>query len=131
MKIFKSPYDFYELEEVERISLVGRPFREERRHGLYIPIFLSDKNENYGVAQGVLYVSDILILKSGEDKDEKWFKVGAFSPDDLDIDLEFVGKETCIRQEVIDFLLKYSTSTTSYKEILAMVITEFKMGTLY
>jgi hypothetical protein len=134
MTVLNSPYDFYNLPEFKRFELIGSSFTLAKRGGVYIPIDLVDKDSNYGVAQGVLYVPDIykIPLKHRlRNEGKTWFKVGAFSPDDLDIDLEFFDKKEGLRKSIITFLLRRARVPTSYKQRLKEVQQEFETGELY
>jgi hypothetical protein len=131
---FNSPYDFYNLPEVKRIDLIGDIFRLAKRSGVYIPIHLVDADSNYGIAQGVLYVSEIYkipLKHQAPNEGKMWFKVGAFSPDDLDMDLEFFDKPEWFRKNVITFLLGRAKIPTSYRQRLKEVQQEFETGELY
>lgn len=134
MTVFNSPYDFYNLPEIKRVELIGYPFTLAKRKGVYIPIDLVDKDSNYGIAQGVLYVPEIYkipLKHQAPNEGKMWFKVGAFSPDDLDIDLEFFNKTEGFRKTVIAFLLRRARVPTSYKQRLTEVQQEFETGELY
>lgn len=112
MKMFKRDYDFYQLPEDERKALIGSCFKVEGFEHLYYPIGLFE-DFNYGIDQGVIFVSPIMKYNS-----EKWFRVGVFSPDDLDMDLDFNASETHKRQEIISHLNKIKKIDVTYRGVL-------------
>ncbi len=140
--IFDSPYEFYKLPEEERVKLIGRIYKERQwvlkgkkkqvtytdkvRDNLYIPIGLHPDEFNYGIQQGVLRVSPIL-----KDNNGKWWRISAFSPDDLDCDLDFSQEYTGLRQDVIDFVRgPMHKFNRRYKEVLKQIQKHFKAGEL-
>lgn len=145
--IFNSAYDFYKLEETERIALIGRTIKERMwrlkhgkvvytdaiRPGLYFPIGLHPSEFNYGIQQGLLYVTDVLKMPAvqGDTQRKKWFRVAAFSPDDLDIDLDFDDTETHLRQEIIQFIRgPMHKRNRRYREIMEQIKKHFSAGTI-
>lgn len=134
---FKTAYDFYNLPDEERIKYIGVPFEEEgikvknvfyKDDGIFFPIGLNNIWENYGKTPGLLYISTPYQLKNKS----YWFKVGAFSPDDLDIDLEFIfqDQKSCHnkRKLIIKWLLSnpYGEWTdTSYREVIGLIKENF------
>ena len=125
----ENPYkEFYYLDEEQRIALIGSVLT--RKNGdytvLYFPIGLDDENSNYGVAQGLLSVHPIYIDR----EHGAWFKVGAFSPDDLDIDLEFHGAECDLHDQVVEFIKQFHKYDVSYRGVLKAIQRRFKAGTL-
>jgi hypothetical protein len=125
MKQLNSAYDFYRLEETQRKDMIGLCFKEKNRDHIYFPIQLTDDCFNYGICQGLIVVTPI--LKSAEGK---WFRVAAFSPDDLDLDLDFNSNETHIRWDVIEFIRKTNKKNMSYTQFLTSIQTHFGMGIL-
>jgi len=143
MKTLKSHFDFYRLPEQERVAMIGECFREEgppprkksrreRRRPpqptpdstLYFPVGLAEGEFNYGMPQGLVFVTPIHNFQG-----KKWFRVGAASPDDLDIDLDFGEGETSIRQDVIDFIRKACKRDVTYRGFMTMVQKAFNAGT--
>jgi hypothetical protein len=113
MRTIVSPYEFYEMPETERISLVGDCLKEERFDTLYFPVCLSSEQFNYGISQGLLFVTPIRKVN-----DKKYFKVGVFSPDDLDLDLCFKHPLTEIRQDVLEYIRKMNKKNVTYGGML-------------
>ena len=109
----KSPDDFYLMPAEERLRLVGSVLTAVDHDGAaYVPLNLDPSEFNYGCPQGMLHVTAIRKLGGhSQAPGAKWFKVGVTSPDDLDIDLEFFGKDCQWRQEVIEFLRKFAART--------------------
>lgn len=119
MRSFKSPYEFYKLPEEERRALIGEPFvAEERPFSLYFPFEVDVPENNYNAAQGLIWVSMMLMSKEGA-----WFRVAAFSPDDIDMDLDFTGAAATVEmhQRVCDFLRTLPRFPLSYEGILKAV----------
>jgi hypothetical protein len=124
MREFYSVYDFYRLPEGERIALVGSHFVVRPGKTVYFPVRLAEGEFNYGVQQGLVFVTPVLTsLDCG-----KWFRVGVESPDDLDIDLDFGAADTWRRQEVIDFLKTTNKVDVTYRGLLARVRDRFDAG---
>ena len=111
MTEFDNCFDFYRLSETERKKLVGKCFKEKDRDAIYFPVNLADQQFNYGVKEGVIRVNGI--IRRGN----KWFSVGAFSPDDLDIGIEFFGGECAHRQDVIDKIKTIGKNKVTYKGV--------------
>jgi len=153
--IFNSPYEFYELPEEERIKLIGRIYKARNwrvkkgkkeltytdvQPTIYIPIGLHPEEFNYGIQQGVLCIPEVREIPGNESHD-KWFKVGAFSPDDLDRDLEFTLEDikntdslgiNHLRQEIIEFIKgPMHKVNRRYKEVLEQIQKHFNAGKLY
>lgn len=123
---FDDIYDFYyKRSEEERRELIGKCIRD--RHGIYFPVELDITQFNYGKRQGLIYVSPILKTSEGS----KYFKVTAFSPDDLDVDLEFEHHECHLRQEVIAFIQQAPKMNVTYKGFLFRIQERFNAGELY
>lgn len=129
--IIDNIYDFYGFEESKRKSLIGITIKEITKFKnreivrLYFPIQLTQECFNYGIQEGLIYLSET--SKSKTDN-SKWFGVSAFSPDDLDLSLIFQNKECQIRQEVIDFIKKIQKNETTYKKFLLKIQEHFKCG---
>lgn len=120
--VMKSPYDFYKLSDDQAKLLVGKnlAISESRT---YIPVHLLHKNSNYGKQYG------LLIITSNKD----WLKVGAFSPDDLDIDLVWRGKEKLLgnkRKKITRYIQSMNLYSRSYTDILLEIQAKFG-GELY
>lgn len=128
----QSQYDFYKMPEEERIALVGRCFTSERtRHDtLYFPVQLAHGEFNYGKQQGLILVTSIMRVtpRYQKRKNEKWFRVAACSPDDLDRALDFSHEHCHLRQDVIDFLKKTNKKDVTYQGILNRIRLHFKAG---
>ena len=124
-----NPYkEFYELPEEQRIALIGSMLVENRTGYpvIYFPVGLDDETYNYNVAQGLISVHPVHIDR----KDGAWFKVGAFSPDDLDIDLEFTGQEVELHDQVVQFMRTLHKHDVSYRGVLKTIQRHFEAGTM-
>ena len=124
-----NPYkEFYELPEEQRIALIGSVLVEQNGPYtvMYFPIGLDDANSNYGKAQGLVTVHSVYIDR----ENGAWFKVGAFSPDDLDIDLEFTGTECDLYPQVVQFMKEFHKHDVSYYGVLRAVQRRFNAGKL-
>lgn len=125
MKILDSHWDFYnKLSEDERKALIGKCFREKDREAFYFPVGLADGEFNYGVQQGLIFVTPIM----NRQKKEKWFRVGASSPDDLDIDLDFFAPFMSLHQDVIEFVRTAKKKNVTYRGFLKAIQDHFKAG---
>jgi hypothetical protein len=126
MKTFKNQYDFYRLPEDQRAALLGSFFKVEGKEDFYFVFDLEDENTNYGVKQGVVRVSAIMSY----DHKKNWFRVNVFSPDDLDMDFDFVGLQDLrhLRRRVLGFMLGVKKQDTSYKNVFAALQERFPMG---
>lgn len=126
MKYFPHAYKFYDLSEDERKELIGTYFKESRYDNgtLYFPVQLHEDDFNYGIQQGLISVSPIWKLKDGT----KWFRVAAFSPDDLDKDLDFKDDECKIHQEVIEYIKQMPKKFVTYDSILLDIQWYFNAG---
>lgn len=128
--LFENVYKFYDLEHYRK-NYVGCFLKEVGKHansGLFYVIHLANCWENYGSSEGLLYISKVWPIDPRKpDRQKCWFKVGAFSPDDLDISLEFTGdlKTLCKTRRQILKLLKQSPiqtwTNTSYREALELI----------
>ncbi len=121
MIYFPSCYDFYKLPEEERLLLVGSVFKQINRKNLFFPVQLAECEFNYGVQQGLIFITEIHSLQSG-----KWWRIGAMSPDDLDMNLDF--KETSIRQDVIEYVKSMRKHNVTYRGVLEEIQKHFKAG---
>lgn len=133
---FATPYTFYRLTETRRKAMIGTWFRcRERGNTVYFPVGLSNCF-NYGVDQGLIFVTAIqpqIGVKAADGtwaKNRNWFRVGVCSPDDLDLDLDFEHHECHLRQDVISFLEKTKKTGVSYCEVLEAVRAHVKGGTI-
>lgn len=131
--IYDSPYDFYDLPDEEAGKLVGRVYKSRKwktnkkkdgvvytkdiAPGEYYVVSLKDGEFNYGKKNGVLYLSPV--WSHGDRGD--WFKVGVFSPDDLDLDLEFYKDDTCLRSDVIRFMRGMQKRNVTYIGVLESI----------
>lgn len=119
-----NPYDFYKMDEEERKSLVGKCFKvRDKQSSYYYPLQLKEGQFNYGVQQGVIFVSPVNYYLG-----QKWFRVGVFSPDDLDFDLDI--KDCTLRQEVISFIEKMPKVDVTYRGVLESIQKHFNAGEL-
>jgi hypothetical protein len=120
--------EFYDLPEEQRIALIGSVLVEQNGPYtvMYFPIGLDDANSNYGKAQGLITVHSVYIDR----ENGAWFKAGAFSPDDLDIDLEFHGTECDLHDQVVQFMKEFHKHDTSYYGVLRAIQRRFNAGTL-
>lgn len=121
-----SQYKFYDMNESDRKNLIGTCFQTVRKHnnGLFFPIQLANGEFNYGIRQGLIYVSPILKTTKGS----KWFRVAASSPDDLDIDLDFGPEYTSLRQEIIQYLFRMNKINVTYRGVLGEIQKHFQAG---
>lgn len=105
LKSFNSPYDFYNLPESEKKYLFGKPFKVKDSDQIYFPVDLHPDEFNYGEQQGLIFVTQVF---AKNDLYTNWFRIAAFSPDDLDIDLDFSSDNKSLselwRQQAIEFL---------------------------
>jgi hypothetical protein len=126
MKTFTNKYDFYRLSEDQREALIGSFFKEEGKEDVYFVFQLENEDTNYGVKQGVVRVSGIMYY----DEKRNWFRVGVFSPDDLDMDFDFVGLQDLryLRRKVLGFMLGAKKQDTSYKKVFQDLQERFPMG---
>jgi hypothetical protein len=131
-----TPYAFYRMPEKKRIEMIGSHFYVTGRDdSVYFPIGLSGCF-NYGIDQGLLSVPRICTVPGATDSAGKpakrnWFKVGAFSPDDLDLDLEFEHDQCWMRQDVIAYIARMHKRGVTYLSCLEEIRDHFKAGRLY
>ncbi len=126
-------YDFYNLSEPERIALIGKCFKTKEEAGkyesTYFPIDLENEWINYGKKQGAIRVSAIMPFINKTKEKDTWFRVGVFSPDDLDMDLDFMGAQyEPLREKILDFLHNMEKQNLDYELILQIIQLEFKAG---
>lgn len=132
-RTFTNIYDFYKLPDDEAAKLIGQRVQEIKPDfhpcqydRWFFPIGLKNPFENYNKPNGLIFVSPIWPPRGIV---PEWFRVGAFSPDDLDADLDFIGAEIKCRDEVIQFLLSIPLLDTSYDEVLTLVQQHVGLGT--
>lgn len=91
-KVFTNIYDYYDLPEEERFNLLETYCVKDNY--IYFPIWLSEAGacQNYNEAFALLGLLEPYTIGYGKQKGQIWFKVYAFSPDDLDLDLEFYNE---------------------------------------
>lgn len=131
MRKFKSAYDFYRLPDLERRSMVGQQFFEVGRDTEYFVISMDDPACNYGVFQGVIFLLPIQPNRyKVSEFGDKWFRVGVFSPDDEDKDLDFFGDDCKHFKKVRKFLREMNPLflNVGYNEILSMVQEHVQAG---
>lgn len=137
IELFPSIYKFYDLPEEKRVELIGQTVKGYSKHSnptIYYVVGLRPDCFNYGIQQGLislhmptrLYCSEktkVYLQKHRVNLD--WFKIGAFSPDDLDLDLEFNNVITKY-QKVKRLMDEWAPTffNTSYKDILNFVYME-------
>jgi len=124
MKTFRSAYDFYKLPEQKRIELIGHVFKEGEAGAIYFPILLSGGEFNYGVQQGLIRVSQLLHTGTNGD----WFRVSAFSPDDLDRDLDFDNPPYWLHRAVVKYVEQMNKRGRTYCDFLAEIQAHFGLG---
>ena len=127
-------YGFYELPEHERAALIGQIFKD-KRGVFYFPVGLLNPWENYNSPQGLVFVSPIWPGGKNNyypfDTYEAWFRVGVTSPDDLDMDLDFIGQhEIKYRKKVIKFIKNFNKEKILYRGLMLAVQDHVKCGTL-
>lgn len=136
MRQFNSPFDFYKLVQKDRKHLIDQCFVEKKgKHSngdvLYFPIGLTKEGSyhNYNRRQGVISVHPIRVSTFGETKGQKWFKVSAFSPDDFDLDLEWLDPSDELRDKIIAFIKGANKREITYQSFLEKIQSLFG-GTL-
>lgn len=134
---FDNPYQFYKLTESERIQLVEKrsiiTFKSSYPEVKLYPILLNKSGtlQNYGLAQGLISCHQPYNIKA---RNEYWSKIGAFSPDDFDCDLEFT--DTRLQpimawwKKVSQYLENLPIVPYDYRELLETIQKEFG-GQLY
>ena len=128
----KSAYEFYDMEEPQRLALVGSCFQEEDmvgprgrkgpsvpRPGIYFPIELTEEGSwsNYNRKQGLLYTTGLLPKKDGK----TWARVAAFSPDDLDMDLDWDPCDAPQWERIMDVVRQMPKDNVTYQECLDFI----------
>lgn len=84
---FARPDDFYDLPDDKAKALVGTSFQcDDRPSYTFWVVDLALDEFNYGHPQGLIFIFE---PRKEEPDGPHWFRVGAFSPDDLDVDLDF------------------------------------------
>ena len=134
IEFFPSIYKFYDLPEEKRIELIGQTVKEYTKHNsptVYYVVGLRADCFNYGIQQGLVSLHMPRSLYCSEQTkaylrkhhaDLEWFKIGAFSPDDLDLDLEFnniITKYRKVRRLMDEWAPTFFN--TSYKDIFNFV----------
>jgi hypothetical protein len=124
MLVLHNIYDFYEkLSQEEREDYVlDQAEIIEQDGSRYFPIMFQDGNSNYGHNVGLLLLLPVY---------NNWFKVGAFSPDDLDVDLVFEDEDPFLHDEIAEYLRTMPRFWTSYREALADIQAHFLKGKLW
>lgn len=118
MKTLRSEYDFYDMSEDDRLAMVGTCFAVDNIPRIFFPIWLSEQGSsiNYGVSQGLIFVSGIHKGKNG-----LWFRVGICTPDDGDLDLDFQDEDLHKREDVLRFMEQVNKINVTYEEVLEAV----------
>jgi hypothetical protein len=118
MKKFKSPYDFYELDEEARKKLCGTSLIIG--NDIFFVVQLSTKQPNYGCSQGLILLNkpESLVKSKKKQKyqDSDWFNIYCYSPDDLDCTLDLSGKQ--LYYDVKKFMQKFDFSGFTYRQII-------------
>lgn len=118
-------YDFYALPAKTRKGLVGGYFRtgELGADARYFPVILTDEARwvNYGVRTGVIRVANI----PGHGKYKPFVRASAFSPDDLDMDLDFMNPASDLFERVCRFVLAGPRVQVTYRQILDSIHANF------
>lgn len=122
-----SAYDFYyDLNESDRLVLADIGCVLSYSDGDYFPIGLSEKGmwQNYGVPKGLIRVGHVFnkkpYLPAG------WLRVAAFSPDDLDMDLDFSPADDELRAKIVEYMTRLvPIDQVTYRDVLDMVQAEF------
>jgi len=116
----KTAYDFYRLPENERIALIGTEFKVQDKYdkGEYFVIGLTEEGgwQNYGRQQGLIWLSLPMNYKG-----KTWFRVAAFSPDDLDMDLDFDDPAPDLRDKICNLLREMPKDNVTYREVLEFI----------
>jgi hypothetical protein len=136
MVILKRDYDFYEMPEPQQRAMVNDFFvveEELKRLGedlvcRYYPVRLTEQESwmNYRARQGILRVSTLwphreYVKGKYVESGKLWFKVGCFSPDDLDLDLEWVGPPEDLRKKVTELIRDMPKDEVGYMECLEFI----------
>jgi hypothetical protein len=148
MRSFESPYDFYKLPQRERKHLIDQCFTVKpnkiliarQKNGakmpepeLFFPIGLTldGSYSNYNRRQGLLYVMPVRPMSPATAKAYKmetvthWFRVAAFSPDDLDMDLDWNNPRPNLREDVIQFIKTMPKREVTYESVLKSIQDNF------
>ena len=109
-------FDFYKLSEADRRKLVGSFFLSEQTP-CYV-LKLKSAQFNYGFAEGVLGV--LPVFQCGYPLRD-YFAVRVYSPDDLDLALEFQYEEVGCRDAVLTYLKSMPLQSMTYQEALERI----------
>jgi hypothetical protein len=137
MQVLELNYDFYKMPEEQRRAMVGDYFVEKAslaRLGpelvdRYYPIQLTEQGSwmNYNRRQGVLHLTPIWPYRDYSKRgklgitDKKIFRLTCFSPDDLDLALEWIGPPDGLRAKVIALLDEMPKDEVEYQECLEFI----------
>ncbi len=134
MKVFDSPYNFYDLPQRDRKHMIDQCFTVKPHPidvargtvpepDLYFPIGLTKEGSyyNYCRRQGVILVTRIISRKT----EGQWMRVCAFSPDDLDMDLDFQNATPDLRERIINFIKRMPKREVTYAEVLETIRQRF------
>lgn len=129
MRKFKNPYEFYRLPRRDRKHLIDQCFETIDSPGsLYFPIGLTKEGMmyNYGKYEGILSLPRFWVTTPKFPRKYKtWFKVGAFSPDDYDLDLEWMDEDWNYREKVIKYIKAMNKRDVTYEGILTEIQSKF------
>lgn len=150
MITFDNIYKFYDLPEEDRAKLVGQKIqqvesfkfkRKLKSVRIFYVVDLDNEWTNYGSKQGLIGLLQPLVMRLSQKEltkyikgtgDPYWFKLYAFSPDDLDLALHFDAPKNT--KEVFNRVEKFMDEhcslffNMSYKEILKFAQKELGMG---
>ncbi len=122
---FKNIYEFYKLTRKARRKLLGSILVEKDNPSvLYFVLDLENECFNYGSKEGLIRFSPIITYK-----EKKWFRISAFSPDDLDIDLDFNDQEIYLYDQILKYVkTEIKKKDVTYEDFLLDIQTKFGAG---
>jgi hypothetical protein len=134
--VLGNEYVFYNLPEASRIGMIGTHFKTVTRcqpggkvlvgNRVYFPVDLASGEFNYGYRQGLIFVNPVVeVVAEEHGMLEHWFRVGAKSPDDLDIELDIYGDESRLlkaRKKILSYMSKeWNVHLVKYRELLRVL----------
>jgi hypothetical protein len=124
MKTFKNIYDFYKLPKRDRMHLIDQCVRS-RHDSLYFPILLTKDEFNYGIQQGLICITNLVIFNK-----KIHFNVCAVSPDDLDKQITFnvsdIDAGEKLRKSIFKFIKNQNKRNVTYEEFLLNIKNNFQ-----